>query len=129
MADYTDTTHKTVGLGGLRFEVTHRSLGEDGGPTIAVYGGVDGKDVQVLRFDCFRKDPHYHMPPGSKDSLHLDPASVGDGLEWSLTQIKEHVPEMLATAGFFDLSKSVDRDALRSGWTQVKDAVAETAPA
>ena len=129
MPDYTERERKSVEIGGLRFTVMHRNLADDGGPTIEVYGAVKGEDTQVLRFDCFRKQPHYHAPPSASGQLELDPESVGDGLDWSLTQIREHIPEMLATAGFFDLSKEVDREALKSGWTKVKEAVAETAPA
>ena len=128
MATYKDTERQTVEIGGLRFEITHRTLQDDGGPTIEVYGDVDGESTQVLRFDCFRKAPHYHMPPSSPEVLKLDPATVGDGLDWSLAQIREHVPEMLATAGFMKLSRAVDREALAADWTQVRDAVAATAP-
>ena len=128
MATYKDTERQTVEIGGLRFEIMHRSLQDDGGPTIEVYGDVDGESTQVLRFDCFRKAPHYHMPPSSPEVLKLDPATVGDGLDWSLAQIREHVPEMLATAGFTELSRAVDREALASDWTRVRDAVAATAP-
>ena len=125
----TEKEKETVEMGGLRFVVMNRNLGEDGGPTIEVYGDVDGKSTQVLRFDCFRKAPHYHAPPGERSQLELDPAEVGDGLEWSLAQIRDHLPEMLTMAGFMKLSGDVDRQAFADGWTRVKDAVAATSPA
>ena len=128
MATHEDSKKQTVEIGGLRFEVMHRSLQDDGGPTIEVYGDIDGESTQVLRFDCFRKAPHYHMPPSSPEILKLDPATVGDGLDWSMAQIREHIPEMLATAGFTELSRDVDREALAADWTRVRDAVAATAP-
>ena len=96
MATHEDSKKQTVEIGGLRFEVMHRSLQDDGGPTIEVYGDIDGESTQVLRFDCFRKAPHYHMPPGSSEVMKL--------------------------------SRAVDREALAAGWTQVRDAVAATAP-
>lgn len=130
MTQYSKSETQSVEMGGLRFVVSHRTLGDgDGGPTIEVYGDVQGTDTQVLRFDCFRKVPHYHMPPSSSEVLKLDPAAVGDGLEWSLTQIREHIPEMLSTAGFIELAEEVDRSALQRGWTRVKEAVDATAPA
>lgn len=129
MAIYKSGGHATVELGGLRFEVMHRSLGEDGGPTIEVYGDVDGKATQVLRFDCFRKAPHYHHAPMGKNiNTSLDPAKFGDGQEFAMTQIREHIPEMLRTAGFDALAQKVDARALRGGWTKVKEAVEGTAP-
>ncbi len=129
MTTYKDSKRQTLEIGGLRFVVMHRSLGDDGGPTIEVYGDIDDESTQVLRFDCFRIAPHYHAPPSSGETLKLDPATVGDGLDWSLTQIRQHLPEMLATAGFTALARAVDREALAAGWTHVRDAVAATAPA
>ena len=43
-----------IEAGGLVFEVENRTLGQDGGPALQVFGDADGKQVQVLRFDCFR---------------------------------------------------------------------------
>jgi hypothetical protein len=117
----------SVELGGLRFDVLRREVDEDGGTSIEVFGDVNGQAQQVLRFDCFRKDPHYHMPPSAPGQLRLDPAQVGDPLEWALAQTRDHLPEMLRKAGFEELSQTVDAEALRRGWERVKRAV-ETAP-
>ena len=120
---------KNIELGGLRFVVTHRAFGEDGGPSIEVFGDVEGSQVQVLRFDCFRKAPHYHYDPKGKNvNKSLDPAEVGDVLDWSLEQIRAHIPEMLKTAGFDDLARTIDAQALTSGVEKVRDAVAAAAP-
>ena len=132
MPDMRVSDKKTFDIGGLSFTVLHRELGEkdgyDGGVSIEVYGDVAGKPTQVLRFDCFRKQPHYHMPPSAPGQLALDTKEVGNGLEWSFEQIREHLPEMIQTAGFADLSKTVDRDVLREkAVDQVREAIAETA--
>ena len=128
--EYTKSPERTVEVGGLRFVVMHRELkGGDGGPTIEVLGPVSGQIKQVLRFDCFRKAPHYHMPSDDQKSLMLDAKVVGNGVEWSLTQIRTHMPEMLATAGYTDLSRQVDRAALAKDWTKVRDAVKAVEPA
>ena len=120
---------KTFDVGGLSFTVLHRELGEkDGGVSIEVYGDVAGERTQVLRFDCFRKEPHYHMPPSAPGQLDLDPKEIGDAMDWSMRQIGEHLPEMIQTAGFIDLAKTVDRDALRGqGPDRVREAIAATA--
>jgi hypothetical protein len=119
----------SVEIGGLRFDVLRREFEEDadGGTSIEVYGDVEGKPTQVLRFDCFRKAPHYHMPPSAPGQLELDPRQVGDPLDWALAQTREHLPEMLRKAGFPELSEQVDAAALRRDWERVKRAV-ETAP-
>ena len=114
-------------LGGLHFEVLRREIGDDGGTSIEVYDAHD-RDTQVLRFDCFRKAPHYHMPPSARGQLELDPAKLGDGLDWSLQQLRTRLPEMLLEAGFPELSAKVDLADFEAGWTRVRDAVA-AAPA
>ena len=129
MASYQQGGQETVELGGLRFVVMHRTLGDDGGASIEVFGDVGDRSVQVLRFDCFKKGPHYHYAPAGDNSQRtLDQAEVGDGLDWAMEQIRSHIPEMLKTAGYDELAGSVDPQALAAGWTRVKDAVAATAP-
>jgi hypothetical protein len=113
-----------VEMGGLRFSVARREVGADGGTSIEVYGDVDGAATQVLRFDCFRREPHYHMPPGAPGQLALDPAEVGDGLAWALACTRERLPEMIRAAGFAELAGRVDRDALARGWERVREAAA-----
>ncbi len=118
-----------VQVGGLEFHVMQRRIGEDGGTTIEVYGDVEGKPFQVLRFDMFRKDPHFHYAPGDRVrdiQLHLDQKQAPQALDWALTQIRENIPEMLRIAGFKPLAERVDRQALASQWTRVRDAATET---
>jgi len=110
----------SVELGGLVFEVLRRDVGDDGGHSIEIYG-ADDRNTQVLRFDVFRRDPHYHMPPSAKGQLSL--SDVGDPLEWAFEQTRENLPEMIRRAGFDALADAVDRDALRAGWTALRDAV------
>ena len=61
--------------------VDNRDIGADGGPSVRVYGEVDDENVQLLRFDCFRKDPHYHYDPsGKNDQRSLNKESVPDSV-------------------------------------------------
>ena len=48
---------KVFHAGGVEFHVDNRNFGEDGGPSVRVFGEADGKNIQLLRFDCFRKNP------------------------------------------------------------------------
>ncbi len=121
-----------VALGGLEFEVSAREivdipkLPDDGGITIGVYGESEGERAQVLRFDCFRNGPHYHMPPSAPGQLEID-ASEGDGLDWTFARIRDELPAMIERAGFGDLARRVDAAALRAGWERVRDAAAACA--
>lgn len=120
-----DSRKVIVPLGGLDFHVMRRDSSEDGGTTIEVYGDVKGQPFQVLRFDMFRKDPHFHYAPGDRArniQLHLDQKLAPHALEWAMDQIRDNIPEMLRIAGFGPLAERVDREALASGWTRVRDA-------
>ena len=111
-------------LGGLRFVACRREVGEFGGWTLEVWGPVDGEDTQVLRFDCFRGAPHYHMPPSAKGQLELDPNEVGDGLAWALDCTRNQLPEMVEKAGFAELAKTLDRAVFRAGAVEIEKLVA-----
>lgn len=111
---------RALELGGLRFVVSRREFGGDGGPTVEVWGEVDGEDTQVLRFDCFRKAPHYHMPPSAPGVIALDPAEVGDGLDWTLDCVRHRLPEMVREAGFGALAGRLDAGALTRGADELR---------
>ncbi len=90
---------------GVKFTVTYRRHGGDEGPSIRVLADVPGQShgglTQLLRFDCFIKDPHYHYDPdGSNIMFHLDPLTMGDALKFSLESIQQHLGAMIAKAGF-----------------------------
>jgi hypothetical protein len=55
----SDTPSERFDAGGVVFDVEYRVFGGDRGPAVRVFGEVDGRNVQLLRFDCFEKDPHY----------------------------------------------------------------------
>ncbi len=77
---------KVFSTGGVELHVDNRTLGEDGGPAVRVYGDVDGKSVQLLRFDCFRKNPHYHYDPSGKTIIALSTqlrSLIRSGGRWS----------------------------------------------
>lgn len=123
-----------VEVGGLRFEVNRREFHDDegtsldGGTTIGIFGEVEGEATQVLRFDCFRKDPHYHVPASEIEPRHLDADEIGDPLEWAYAQTREHLPDLIRQAGYAKLAESVDAQALRTGWEELRQAVT-SAPA
>ena len=110
-------------LGGLRFAVARREVGEDGGTSIEVYGEVNGAPAQLLRFDCFRQEPHYHLG-GAPGQLELDPADGSDGVAFALRCTRERLPEMIRAAGFAELASRLDPAAFERGWERLRDAVA-----
>lgn len=104
---------KVFEVGGVELHVDQRSLGADGGPSVRVYGEADGENVQLLRFDCFRKDPHYHYDPsGKNDQRHLDKASVPDSVAWTIEQLGGNLVKMIQTAGYDSVADRVDQTAV-----------------
>ncbi len=104
---------KVFHVGGVELRVDERSFGSDGGPSVRVYGEAAGENVQLLRFDCFRKDPHYHYDPtGKNDQGHLDKTLVPDPVAWTIEQLRQNLVEMVCTAGYDSVANQIDPAAV-----------------
>ena len=104
---------KVFDVGGVELHVDQRNFGSDGGPSVRVYGEADGENIQLLRFDCFRKDPHYHYDPsGKNDQRSLDKTSVPDSVAWTIEQLGQNLVEMIHTAGYASVAEQVDQAAV-----------------
>lgn len=113
-------------IGGLQFEVLNREVGEDHGMSIEVYALSD-PETQLLRFDCFHDDPHYHVPPSAPGQLNIDKEQYGDGLDWALEKIRDSVVSLIEEAGFTDIAQSLDQQIFLDRWEEIKQAC-ESAP-
>ena len=104
---------KVFHAGGVEFHVDNRNLGEDGGPSVRVFSEADSKNIQLLRFDCFRKNPHYHYDPsGKNDHRNLDKVTVLDSVAWTIEQLGQNLVEMINTAGYTSIAEQVDQAAV-----------------
>ncbi|MEM7020292.1 MAG: hypothetical protein AAF512_23500 [Pseudomonadota bacterium] len=83
-----------------RYELTSelRPFNGHGGVTIHIYGPKAGKREEVLRFDCFAKEPHYHLGWSYRNAPYLL-IDADDSLKWSLSTIKGDFAQLLADAG------------------------------
>jgi hypothetical protein len=112
---------KVFQAGGVELRVDNRTLGADGGPAVRVYGDVDGESVQLLRFDCFQKNPHYHYAPsGRNEQHHLDGDTVPDSIGWTIEQLGHNLAEMIHTAGYDGVAAKVDQAAVRTVLPEVE---------
>ncbi len=75
--------------GRLRVSVRRREVGDDGGFTLELSGAVAGEPAELLRFDLFRRDPHYHVPASNPAPIDLDPARDGEPLEFAIACLRE----------------------------------------
>ncbi len=97
-----------IGDGKVRFGLEYRDLLSDQGLCIHVLGEDDGNEVELLRFDCFDHQPHYHYGPEKRNErLMLDVTTEGDSLDWTLTQIANKLPEMVRRAGYDSLAGEI----------------------
>ena len=110
--------------GGVELHVDNRTFGDDGGPAVRVYGDVDGESVQLLRFDCFRKDPHYHYAPSGKNDLHhLNKNTVLDPIGWTIEQLGRNLMEMIRTAGYDSVAEKVDSAAVAAVLPEIESVM------
>ncbi len=92
---------ETITAAGLEFHAEDRSTGRDGGPSLQVYCTDAGARVQILRFDMFREQPHYHYAPMGQDlRYNLDPLTLDDGIGWTIALLSRKLPQVLAKAGY-----------------------------
>jgi hypothetical protein len=111
-------------IGGLQFTVAFRGPGA----TIRVYGEPEGVRTELLRFDDFIEDPHYHVPASAKP-FAFDRAAHGAPLPWFIEQIRDHLGELLSDAGYASVLGSVDLDAVREGAGRIEQAMVDCVPA
>jgi hypothetical protein len=103
-----------VSVGGLDFYFENRRTGNDGGPSLQVIDRGGERPVQLLRFDMFDVQPHYHYDPNGRDlRFDLDPLTIDDGIGWAIRLLREKLPVMVAKAGREQLLSAEDVIAIR----------------
>ena len=86
-------------LGPVRLEVEHRSPGPAGGPTLRIQRAADGHEL--LRFDCFAHQAHWHLDPDGRDEVTPIPLAV-ESLDWTVAELRRDLAGYLAKAGLTD---------------------------
>lgn len=122
------STGNDIALGRFRFRVVYRFAGDDQGLTIHVFGPRLGSEEEVLRFDCFRNQPHYHLGWSYRDERFIEIQDSAP-FNWAVQQIRSSMSELLVAveadsmddselAGFSDaadatqlLGETIERDA------------------
>ena len=104
--------------GNIRFGLEmRRQRNGDGGLALHVLtdiGGTKGRsyveETEILAFDCFWKDAHYHYGPRNKNHrTNWDLAIVDDPLDWTFEQIEaRRLPAMIERAGYPGVAADLD---------------------
>ena len=116
-----DKTAAIYEFGGLRFDVSFRGRGA----TLRVLGKTDSQWTEMLRFDDFIEEPHFHAPP--EVQMPFD-RSVGEPLAWYVAQVRDHLAEWLERAGFGSLLSTIDLDEVSRNAHKLEDAMIACVP-
>ena len=101
--------------GGLRFEACRREIeGIDGGVTLYVWSTNREPPVALLRFDLFRKSPHYHAPAEDQADTAIE-APSGGAIEWGLDALSTRAADFVREAGEDAIANVLDQAELAAG--------------
>ena len=107
---------------GMRIWVDHRrGIGGDEGLTFDVTEAGQEDGARILRFDCFSKKPHYHVGSLTKSPVHdMNAEGITDPVGWTLNQLKTRLSAMVTEAGYDDIAKTIDQQAIAERLSQVE---------
>ena len=116
--------------GNIRFGLEMRRLmNGDGGLAVHVLadvGGSKGKtyieETELLAFDCFWQNPHYHYGPRNKNHrTNWDLTIVDDPLEWTFEQFENRkLSAMIERAGYPGIAADLDPQQIAAVLPAVK---------
>ncbi len=110
---------------GMRMWVDYRHGAGDEGLTfdITVAGEKEG-GARILRFDCFKKKPHYHIGSSSKNPVHdMKDEGIEDPVRWTLKQLKTRLPSMVTEAGYEEIARRIDQKAIADRLSAVENDI------
>lgn len=116
----------TIDAGSVEFAMSYRKeIMDDQGLCVQVYSEIDGKDTEILRFDCFDQAPHYHYGPENHNiRLFMDKTSTGSPLGWTIKNIRNNLAPMVRRAGYDDLADSLESKKVAKGKLDELEAAA-----
>src|ERR687892_2911731 len=121
MEKQTSTTTRSdpiiIEQAGMRMNIAHRQGlgGTDEGLTFDITtAGPENEGKRILRFDCFYKNPHYHVGASSgENAAHkMKDEGVEDPVRWTLEQLKTRFPSMVKQGGYEEIAKKIDQQAI-----------------
>jgi hypothetical protein len=112
---------------GMRMTVAHRQGvgGSDEGLTFDITtAGQEDEGKRILRFDCFYKNPHYHIGVSGDHSVHnMKDEGVEDPVRWTLDQLKTRFPSMVKQAGYEEIAARIDQQAIANQLTRLEPEI------
>ncbi|HKA34531.1 MAG TPA: hypothetical protein VKH64_15040 [Candidatus Binatia bacterium] len=108
---------------GMKMTIEHRHGlgGKDEGLTfdVTTTGADEGK--RIVRFDCFYKEPHYHIgTSGEYKNRKMKDDGIDDPVRWALEQLKTRFPALVKQAGYGDIAATIDQKAIADRLTRME---------
>jgi hypothetical protein len=129
MEEQTSSTTKSdpiiIEQAGMRMTVAHRHGlgGNDEGLTFDITMAED-KEKRILRFDCFYKNPHYHVGASGEQHVHnMKDEGIEDPVQWTLEQLKTRLPSMVKQAGYDEIAARIDQQAMADHLTKLEPEI------
>jgi len=98
-----------IEAGPISFALHYRALMPDQGLCVQVYSEIEGKDTEILRFDCFDQNPHYHYGPENHNIRQtMDKTTAGNPLGFTLDNLRHRLPSMIERAGYDELAAKLE---------------------
>jgi hypothetical protein len=131
MEKQTSSTTKSdpiiIEQAGMRMTVAHRQGlgGTDEGLTFDITtAGSEDEGKRILRFDCFYKNPHYHVGASGEHAAHkMKDEGVEDPVRWTLEQLKTRFPAMVKQAGYEEIAERIDQQAVADQLTRLEPEI------
>jgi len=102
--------------GAVEITLEYRALMADQGVCAQVFANIDGKDTEILRFDCFDQAPHYHYGPENHNvRLFLDKTTCGNPFGWTMDNLRNNLPTMIERSGYEALASAVIANPISVG--------------
>ncbi|HWP56959.1 MAG TPA: hypothetical protein VNL14_03610 [Candidatus Acidoferrales bacterium] len=112
---------------GIEITVAYRKGlgGEDEGLTFDVTTAGENPGARILRFDCFKNTPHYHVGPSGKHNPARDmkQEGIGDPVRWTLEQLKSRLPSLVREAGYEEIAARIDQRAIADRLTELESEI------
>lgn len=113
---------------GMRMTIAHRQGlgGSDEGLTFDITTvGTEDEGKRILRFDCFYKNPHYHVGASGGESAAYKMKDEGkeDPVRWTLDQLKTRLPAMVKQAGYEEIAEEIDQQAIANQLTRLEPEI------
>ena len=110
---------------GMRMTVEHRHGlgGNDEGLTFDITTvGQPDEGKRILRFDCFYKNPHYHIGPsgGEGAAYKMKDEGIANSVQWTLTQLKTRLSALVKQAGYEEIAGGIDQQAITDQLTRLE---------